>query len=113
MEVLYGEGIATHTGRESCGRERRRKGPIEALTAVRAGGLSSREIETTLRGADAVQTRRRPYPKQRYSDLPRDPARSEKPGMYGSILRENREIPCLPATRGVAGRIGKFKDVNR
>jgi hypothetical protein len=30
-------------------------------------------------------------------ELSADPARSENHGMYGTSMRENREIPCLPA----------------
>ena len=59
MKVSYGEGLATHTGSESCIGVR--KGAGEALTGVRAGQVLSREIETPsrkrwlLRGADAVE----------------------------------------------------------
>src|SRR5687768_1144913 len=35
MRVPYGEGLASHTGPESCGRVR--KAAVEALTGVRAG----------------------------------------------------------------------------
>jgi hypothetical protein len=42
MEVSYGEGVATHTGPESCATGREVWG--EALTGVRAGRVSSREI---------------------------------------------------------------------
>ena len=51
MQESYGEGLATHTGLESCGDVR--KGGAEALTEVRAGQVFSRE-RTLLRGADAV-----------------------------------------------------------
>jgi len=51
MKDSYGEGLATHTGPESCGVAR--KGGVEALTGVRAGRVFSRE-RTSLRGADAV-----------------------------------------------------------
>ena len=44
MKVSYGEGVAIHTGPESCIGVR--KGAGEALTGVRAGQLLSREIET-------------------------------------------------------------------
>ena len=54
MEVSYGEGVATHTGPESCATGRKVRG--EALTGVRAGRVSSREIDGKLRGADALDT---------------------------------------------------------
>ena len=34
---------------------------------------------------------------------PADPARSENQGMYGTSMRENREVPHLPA-RVITGR---------
>ncbi len=53
MEVLYGEGLANHTGPESCaaGREAIR----EALTGMRIGQpLSGERLQ--IRGADAFQS---------------------------------------------------------
>ena len=52
MKESYGEGVATHTGPESCVGVR--EGVGEALTGVRAGQSLSREIRV-LRGAHAVQ----------------------------------------------------------
>ena len=51
MKVLYGEGVATHTGPESCAVAREGRG--EALTGVRAGQVWSGE-SNVVRGADAV-----------------------------------------------------------
>ena len=45
MKESYGEGLATHTGPESCGAAR--KGGVEALTGERAGRVFSRERELT------------------------------------------------------------------
>jgi len=42
MKELYGEGVASHTGSESCGGGR--KAIAEALTGVRAGRVLSREM---------------------------------------------------------------------
>ena len=36
-------------------------------------------------------------------ESPADPAWSENQGMYGTSMRENREVPCLPV-RVVCGR---------
>ena len=115
MKESYGEGLATHTGPESCGANR--EGGDEALTGVRAGRVLSRERNlcprADLRGADAVEEGGRLHPGHRYREMPGDPARSETPRMYGNTSRENREIPCPPATNGVAGRVGKSKDTRR
>ena len=58
MQESYGEGVATHTGPESCAVVREDGG--EALTGGRAGRVLSREIHT-LRGADAVARGGRPH----------------------------------------------------
>ena len=110
MKESYGEGLATHTGPESCGAAC--KGGVEALTGVRAGRVLSRERHF-LRGADAVGESGRPHPARRYRETRRSPARSETPCTYGNTSRGNREIPCLPAADGAAGRVGKSKDVRR
>src|SRR2546428_5540194 len=110
MKESYGEGLATHTGPESCGAAR--KGGVEALTGVRAGRVFSRE-SNSLRGADAVRRSGRHDPARRYRETRRNPARSETPCTYGNTSLGNREIPCLPAADGAAGRVGKSKDVRR
>jgi len=110
MKESYVEGLAAHSGPESC--VVAREGRDEALTGVRAGRVLSRE-RNVLRGADAVGEGGRPHPGHRYREMPGDPARSETPCMYGSTSRENREIPCPPTTDGVAGRVGKSKDTRR
>jgi hypothetical protein len=110
MKESYGEGLATHTGPESCGGAR--KSSAEALTGVRAGRVFSRE-RSSLRGADAVKESGRQHQLSRYRERQADPARSETPGTYGNTSRENREIPRLPAVAEVAGRVGKSIDVRR
>src|SRR5262245_54174090 len=110
MKKSYGEGLATHTGPESCGAAR--EGVVEALTGVRAGRVFSRE-STFLRDADAVRRSGRPHPVHRYGEVQRSPARSETPSTRGNISHENREIPCSPEADGASGRVGKFKDARR
>jgi hypothetical protein len=105
MEESYGEGIASHTGPESCAAVR------EALTGVRAGRVFSRE--SALRSADAVRRSGRPHPARRYRETRRSSARSETPGMLGYTSRENRESSWLPGADGAPGRIGKSKDTRR
>jgi len=97
------EGVATHDGPESCVCVR--EGAVEALTGVRAG----RDIEPRNqgdRGADAVSMSGRPHRRQRYRELPADPARSENLRMYGVLLRENREIPRSPGPL-ITGRVAQ------
>jgi hypothetical protein len=106
MQESYGEGLATHTGPESCAAVR------EALTGARAGRVFSRE-RTVLRDADAVEEGGRPHPARRHRQTRRSPARSGTPCMPGHTSRENRESPWLPVVDGTAGRIGKSKDTRR
>jgi RNA-directed DNA polymerase len=110
MRDPYGEGLATHTGPESCGVLHKER--AEALTGVRAGWVLSRE-RVALRDADAVGGSGRQNRAHRYREMRRGPARSETPSMYGSTLLENREVLCPPAADGVAGRVGKSKDARR
>ena len=89
MKESYIEGLAAHSGPESCGVAREGRG--EALTGVRAGRVLSRERQS-LRGADAVEEGGRPHPAYRYREIRRDPALSQTPCMYGNTSRENREL---------------------
>jgi hypothetical protein len=111
MKESYGEGLATHTGPESCAGCRKAVG--EALTGVRAGPVLSREIIGPLRGADAVEIGGRPHRLRRYREMQLAPARSETRCMHGNTSHGNREIPHLPEAGGAAGRTGKSEDVRR
>src|SRR5438132_10619295 len=117
MKVSYSEGVAIHTGPESCTFVR--KGEGEALTGERAGQVLSREIEPPSRkrwplpGADAVELSGRRNWKRRYCETLLDLARSKTLRMYASTLSGNREISCLSVGEGSADRIGKSKDVHR
>jgi hypothetical protein len=117
MKVSYGEGLATHTGSESCIGPR--EGAGEALTGVRTGQPLSREIETPprkrwlLRGADAVEISGRQDWGRRYRETLLDSARSETLRMYVSTLSGNREILCLSGEEKTPDRIGKSKDARR
>jgi hypothetical protein len=112
MKESYGEGLAIHTGPESCADVR--EGGGEALTGVRVGQVLSREKESIHRGADAVRVDGRQYPAGCYRKTSWDPARSETLCMHGNTSSGNREVPRSPAKKSIAaGRIGKFKDVSR
>jgi|SRR5919106_635338 hypothetical protein len=117
MKVSYSEGLATHTGSESCifvG-----NGEDEALTGVRAGQPLSREIEPpsrkrwSLLGADALERGGRQYWKRRNRETLLDLARSETLCMHASTLSGSREIPRLSVEEETTGRIGKSKDTTQ
>ena len=110
MKESYAEGLATHSGPESCGAPR--KESVEALTGVRAGRVFSRE-RSLLRDADVVRRSARLHRAHRYREMRPGPARSETPCTYGHTPHENREVLCSPAADGAAGRVGKSKDVRR
>src|SRR3990170_5157256 len=110
MKESHGEGVATHTGPESCAAAR--EGGGEALTGEGAGRVLSRE-RNVLRDADAVEESGRPHPRRRYRKTPRSPARSETPCTHRRTSRENRESPCPPVGDGPAGRVGKSADARR
>ena len=107
MKESHGEGIAVHTGPESCAATR--EGGSEALAGEGAGRVFSRETNV-LRDADAVEMGGRPHPARRYRETRRSPARSETPSMPGRTSRENRESPWSPAVDGTAGRVRKSTD---
>jgi hypothetical protein len=117
MKVSYSEGLAPHTGSESCmfgGNAER-----EALTGVRAGQVLSREIEPSshkrwlLLGADALERSGRQNWERRYRETLLDLARSKALCMHASTLSGNREVPCSSAREDGADRVGKSKDASR
>jgi hypothetical protein len=109
MKESYVKGLANHSGPESCVAWGNPLG--EALTGEGAGRVLSRERYQT-RDADLVRTRGRQQPACRIGEARWYPARSKTPGMYGSNLRENREI-LRPPKLARLGRIEKSKDVRR
>jgi RNA-directed DNA polymerase len=110
MKESYAEGLASHSGPESCGVSR--KGSAEALTGVRAGRVLSRE-RSKVRDADAVGMSGRHHRAHRSREMRPSPARSQTPCTYGNTAHENREVLGWPAADGAAGRVGKSKDVRR
>ena len=120
MKESYVEGLASYGGPESC--VHIREGVGEALTGVRAGRVSSRVIHDRglrsvgERGAEAVETCRRPHRCCRFGEVALDPARSQTPRTRGHISHGNREIPRpAAATREslAAARIVKPSGVRR
>jgi RNA-directed DNA polymerase len=114
MQESHGEGLASHTGPESCGGAR--KDADEALTGGRAGQAIELRNENlafgrALRSADAVVAGGRPHHSHRQREVGRGSAQSKTLGMHGHTLRGSREIPSSPV--GTAGRIGKSNDTRR
>jgi len=107
MEESYGEGLASHTGPQSCAGVR--EGSGEALAGVRAGRVWSREM-FSIQGADAVDVAegnivRIDSARGAWTLRGRRPrARTETPG-----TEIGRSRGCL----GKGGRIGKSKDTSR
>ena len=103
MKEPYGEGVAIHSGPESCGGPR--KGPAEALTGVRAGWVLSPEklwnrvptlsLEAEGNTESAVNARRAS-----------GPAWSKTPSTHGNSMNGNREILESTAEEGAAARAG-------
>ena len=100
MKESYIEGLANHDDRKPCVGVR--EGVGEASVAARAGRAMEPRNHRVL-GADVVHENGRPHRQQRFRELLTDPARSENHCMYGTSLRENREISCSPA-RVITGR---------
>ena len=88
MQVPDSEGLATHTGPESCvaiGNGRR-----EALTGERAGRVLSPEIGQLL-GADTLRTRGRQQRGRRYGKASSYLAGSDTSGMHENTVCGTRE----------------------
>jgi hypothetical protein len=116
MKESHGEGVASHTGSESCTAHREVR--CEALTGVRAGRVLNRETDTPPQGGHfgvptLLSASGRPHRRRRYRETSLNPARSKTPGTRGYILDGNREILGVSASRGHAGRIGKSQDARR
>ena len=97
MKVSHGEGVASHTGPESC--KGVRKGVVEALTGERAGWVWSPEI-LMVRDADALMSGGRPRRARRKREAApsvREPraglAGSKTPCTHRSISLGRRSLP--------------------
>ncbi len=103
VKVHYGQGVATHTGPESCAW--RREASHEALTGACVGQVGSGE-SNVVRGADAVVAAEgnrggsdsaRPVPPRVVWD----------PGMHIRLLHGNRESSVTALLSRLQGRNGK------
>ena len=103
MKVHYGEGVATHTGPESC--TLRREASREALTGVCIGQVVSGE-SNVVRGADAVVAAEG----NRADPIARGPVPPRvvwDPGMHIRLLHGNRESSVTALQSRLQGRNGK------
>ena len=110
MKVPYGEGVAIHTGPESCGGGSNVM--AEALTGVRIGQVLSREMLVNSK----VPTPCVMWKAIQDGSLSRDTfglCAVGDLGMYGNTMSGNREIPYSSPYRGYGDRIGKSKDLIR
>ncbi len=90
MKEPYIEGIANHSGLESC--VGARKGVDEALTKVRAGGAIEPRNDHT-RSADALTIGRRQAQSRRYTQVGCELRAVEEHRHARDIsMRENREV---------------------
>jgi hypothetical protein len=104
VKVRYGEGLAVHTGPESCAGAC--EGVGEALTGACIGGVSS-GVSDIVRGADAVVVCRRQQAKVRHREDPSHPASSLDPQhVRTSLAREPGDLRSALGSRA-QGRIGK------
>src|SRR4051812_954735 len=92
MKESHGEGVANHTGPESCTGGRKAAG--EALTGEDAGQVLSSEIEAP--GMPTPYHRREGHTHGDVTrESPDDPAESKTLRMRGHSMHGNREIPSL------------------
>ena len=91
MEVPDSEGLANHTGPESCGFIG--NGKHEAVTGEGTGRVLSPEIARVL-GADALRTRGRQHRRRCYGEAKTEPVGSETAAWTETLCAEPGR-PCL------------------
>ena len=101
MKESYGEGVASHTGPESCAVGRKASG--EALTGVHADQPLSSEINCSGVPTSLTDTEGNTGHGD-MSESCADPTESKTLCMRGNSLRGNREIPSAPPSDGMVGR---------
>ena len=110
MQESYVEGLAAHSGPESCVVAREGRG--EALTGVRAGRVLSRESNL------APGCRRSKGMRKATSGVPLSPGMTEPRAVADPVhvrkhLAREPGDPMFTVPDGQNGRIGKSKDVRR
>ena len=111
MKESYGEGLATHTGPESCGADREVRD--EALTGVHAGRVLSREIVLTP-GCRCSGTRQKATSATSRSREGAGPRAVGDPWhVWKHLERESGDPGFACWQRVPTGRIGKSEDATR
>jgi len=108
MKVSYSEGLANHTGSESCGDAR--EGVCEALTGKVRPGIQPRK--TSPPDADAVRRGGRQHRMRRHSKARMSP-RGHRPAHVSKHLVWEPGGPAFSRAEDALGRIGKSEDVRR
>ena len=104
MKESYGEGLASHTGPESCAGLREAAG--EALTGVHADQPLSSEIKVS--GVPtALSSTEGNIGHDAMCESCSDPAESKTLCMRGNSLHGNREVLSVPTSDGAMGRSEK------
>ncbi len=93
VKVLYGKGLASHTGPESCVSHREVR--LEALTGEHTGQPLSRENRLN-QGADALDDSGRQYDQTRYCECLDDPAWSETLACMHALCTGTGRPPVRP-----------------
>ena len=107
MRELYVKGLAAHSGPESCGGAR--EGVVEALTGVRAGRVSSREIRLTTGCRRRKERRKATSGVSLSQDTPESRAVKDPVHVRKHLVREPGD-PMFARVDGDAGRVGKSED---
>ena len=110
MKESYVEGLAGHDGPESYGGAR--EGVGEALTGVRAGRVSSREIDFTP-GCRGRKEMPKATPAAALSPVAAGPRAVADPVHVRKHLAREPGGLMFTCSHGGSGRIGKFEDVSR
>lgn len=111
MKESYSEGIANHTGPESCVGGREADG--EALTGVRTGWVLNRERYFTSGCRRIFSHAEGNTLGIAIAKMLKDPARSQTPRTCGNSMHRSWEIPCLARADGVLVRAVNHKERRR
>jgi len=110
MQESYVEGLAAHSGPESCGDAR--EGIVEALTGVRTGRVFSRERNLSPGCRRRKEMRKATLGASLLQDAPESRAVLAPVHVRKHLAREPGG-PMFTRSGGGTGRIGKFKDKRR